>query len=161
MKRNEETRIFLGTVITGMIILTIMMFATQIPAVECCEISANWYDTYVKKLGLEEDFCERAGISFEEATFFNPSELDCNTVVAREGLIVEKFIGICVDDDKNGQVINTETDFDYISYKGLDILAGDIVVTYCLYNPDTKYENDIIWREDYVIDTDQLIEEVG
>lgn len=43
--------------------------------------------------------------------------------------------------------------YNYISYKGVKgIRKGDVVLTICIYNPGTNYEDDIVERFDYIID---------
>lgn len=70
-------------------------------------------------------------------------------------IIVEKVIGEVVDLEGNGKILNAnDKDHDYISYKSHleDFEVGDTVVSYCIYNPDTSYEDDIIERFDYIVD---------
>lgn len=72
-------------------------------------------------------------------------------------LIIEKCIGRVENADKDGRVLNyTDPDYYYISYRSVeDCKEGDIVLTYFIYNPDTNYEDDILERFDYVIDSNQ------
>lgn len=81
------------------------------------------------------------------------SELTGDILAARDGkIIVEEIIGIATS-DKDGRIINCKNpDYNYISYENVDgAKPGDIVVTYCIYNPDTSYEDDIILRRDYIV----------
>ena len=67
-------------------------------------------------------------------------------------VVIEKVIGVCLDAEGNGQILNTRnSEFNYIHY-GNDIQPGDVVMTLLTYNPDTNYDDDIISREDFVID---------
>lgn len=70
-------------------------------------------------------------------------------------IIIEKIIGIVLNSDGDGKILNTtDEQFDYISYKYVNgVQEGDIILTYCIYNPDTDYTDDIINRFDYIIDT--------
>ena len=73
--------------------------------------------------------------------------------------IVERIIGFCTNypEKYDGHVMNMN-DSDgggyYLSYKGtdLELIDGTIVITYCVYNPATNYEDDIIERYDFVLD---------
>lgn len=85
---------------------------------------------------------------------YDTDALDYETLVSRNGdIIVEKIVGICLNDEGNGRILNTETEFNYISYASVaDVQKGDVVLTYEIYNPETNLEDDIIERFDYVID---------
>ena len=122
------------------------------------EIDSAWYLGYADGLGLKGDFCARCGIEEEKAEFYQPDELTAEILTTREGTIVEMFLGICVDGAGNGKILNTVTNYNYISYRGLNIQEGDIILSFCLHDPAGHGEDDIISREDYVIDTNQLIE---
>ena len=69
-------------------------------------------------------------------------------------IIIEKTIGKVTNDDLDGRILNyISQDYDYISYKDVKgAKKGDVILTYCIYNPDTNYEDDIIARYDYIID---------
>ena len=68
-------------------------------------------------------------------------------------VFVERLIGKVIDDNGNGKVLNTAeiTEYDYINYSTCKANKGDIIVTYCLYNPESNGEDDIIARWDYII----------
>lgn len=62
-------------------------------------------------------------------------------------LIVERIIGKVVDNKGNGRVIGSKG---YIKYpKRFHYKKGDVVVTYCFYNPKSNYVDDIIDRWDW------------
>ena len=68
-------------------------------------------------------------------------------------IIIEKIIGQVVNANGDGVILNTTDNHNYISYKNVhDVKPGDIVLTYCIYNPDTDGEDDIMDRFDYIID---------
>jgi hypothetical protein len=68
-------------------------------------------------------------------------------------VVIEKVIGVCLDSEGNGQILNTRnTEFNYIYYGNDDIQPGDVVMSLLTYNPDTNYDDDIVSREDFVID---------
>lgn len=86
---------------------------------------------------------------------YEVDDLDCDILENRNGnIIIEKIIGKVLNTDGDGIIINTEDDYyNYISYRGVkDAQVGDIILTYCIYNPDTAYTDDIIDRFDYIID---------
>lgn len=72
----------------------------------------------------------------------------------KNALIIEKVIGVCIDDDGNGKTLNPENpDFDYISYNSVNgVTKGDVLLTILIYNPGNNYVDDIVDRFDYVID---------
>lgn len=101
-------------------------------------------DRYDKLLG-ETDMIE----------IVDSSELTMEMLQNRNGkIIIEKCIGIVTDDDGNGKVMNANNpDYDYIGYKGVEnIDFGDVILTYFIYNPDTNYVDDILYRFDFIID---------
>lgn len=68
-------------------------------------------------------------------------------------IIIERVIGIVLDSDLNGEIINTDDGY-YINYSHIkDIKEGDIILSYFVYNPDTNYIDDILYRFDYVLDS--------
>lgn len=81
------------------------------------------------------------------------TEILC-TRAERHEIIIEKIVGVCLDDEGNGQILNAwDDDYDYISYASApDIREGDVVMTLLTYNPDTNWDDDVIERCDFVID---------
>ena len=73
-----------------------------------------------------------------------------------EKIIIERVIAIITNRNCEGdaKVLNTNGDYNYISYYGtdLDYTTGTVMITYLMYNPETDYEDDIIERYDYVLD---------
>ena len=95
---------------------------------------------------------------------FNTDDLTAEILENRIGcgyVVVEKIIGVCENNDKDGVVINTrDKAHNYISYRraydyctGQKIGKGDVVLTYLIYNPNTAWIDDISERIDYIIDT--------
>ena len=92
---------------------------------------------------------------------YSSDELTYDILSSRNGaLIWERIEGMCLDTEGNGKVITHKgSDYDYISYrKAKHVKPGDQVVTYCLYNPENNYEDDIILRYDYVVGHENLSE---
>lgn len=58
--------------------------------------------------------------------------------------------GICLDSDKNGMIINTESQNNYINYSCTDAQEGDKVLTLFVLNPFNNYCDDFILRKDLV-----------
>ena len=80
----------------------------------------------------------------------NTNDLTEEDLINRNGkIIVEQIQGVCLDAAGNGQIF-TDSEYDYINYEGLDVKPGDVVTTYCIYNPRTNYTDDIIKRIDVV-----------
>lgn len=86
---------------------------------------------------------------------YEVDDLDRETLENRNGnIIIEKILGQVINADGDGVIINTDDDYyNYISYKYVEgAEVGDIILTFCIYNPDTVYTDDIIERFDYIID---------
>ena len=65
-------------------------------------------------------------------------------------LIIERVVGVVVDDDGNGYPIY-DSNY-YICYKSVEGASkGDVICTYLVYNPFNNYEDDIIFRFDYIM----------
>lgn len=71
----------------------------------------------------------------------------------RDALVIERLVGVVLNDTGDGRVLNTTDDYyNYISYSSVPgARTGDIVVTYCFYNPENDVEDDIIERYDTII----------
>ena len=64
-------------------------------------------------------------------------------------LYIERTVGVVVDNAGNGKT----SDGGYISYKKMigKIHKGDVIVTYCVYNPFTHWIDDIVERYDAIV----------
>ncbi len=90
---------------------------------------------------------------------YDSSELTLEDLQNRNGkIIIEKIIGVVETSKGDGKVLNcTDPDCYYINYSSVEnISIGDVILTYCIYNPDTNYEDDILKRFDYIIDDKEL-----
>lgn len=86
--------------------------------------------------------------------------IDCNdlteemlTTRAEHNIMyIERIYGIVTDNKKNGKVLNTPVDGGYyISYASVKgARKGDVIVTYCIYNPYTNWDDDVIERWDFI-----------
>ena len=70
----------------------------------------------------------------------------------RHIMYIERIIGKVTDNKKNGKVLNPSKDSGcYISYKSVKgARKGDLIVTYCVYNPYSNYDDDVIERWDFI-----------
>lgn len=86
---------------------------------------------------------------------YNTGDLTAEILENRNGdIIIEKAIGKVLNDNGDGKILNTKSKNNYISYRSVkDAKAGDIILTYFLYNPDNNAVDDILYRFDYIIDT--------
>lgn len=68
-------------------------------------------------------------------------------------IIIEKIIGLCLDSEGNGRIVNTANpEYDYISYRSVPgVYQGDLVLTICIYQPNNAYVDDVVARFDYVL----------
>lgn len=86
--------------------------------------------------------------------------IDCNDLTEemlttrKENSImyIERIIGKVTDNEKNGTVLNPPEDGGYyISYASVaDAEIGDTIITYCVYNPYSNYDDDVIERWDFI-----------
>ena len=86
--------------------------------------------------------------------------IDCNdlteemltTRADHNVMYIERIYGIVADNEKNGKVLNPPEDGGYyISYASVaDAEIGDLIVTYCVYNPYSNYDDDVIERWDFI-----------
>ena len=86
--------------------------------------------------------------------------IDCNDLT--EGMLttrtehhimyIERIIGKVTDNEKNGTVLNPPVDGGYyISYASVDDAEiGDTIITYCVYNTFSNYDDDVIERWDFI-----------
>ena len=67
-------------------------------------------------------------------------------------MYIERIIGKVTDNAKNGKVLNPPVDGGYyISYANVkNARKGDLIITYCVYNPYTNWDDDIIERWDFI-----------
>ena len=67
-------------------------------------------------------------------------------------MYIERIYGIVTDNEKNGTVLNPPEDGGYyISYASVDDAEiGDTIITYCVYNPYSTYDDDVIERWDFI-----------
>ena len=79
-------------------------------------------------------------------------DLTMDIKTSRKGkVLIEKTIGVCLNKNGDGAVIGTDK-YTYINYKCVEeVSPGDIVCTYCVYNPESNYEDDIIARGDVIL----------
>ena len=70
----------------------------------------------------------------------------------RHIMYIERIVGRVTDNNKNGKVLNPPKDGGYyISYKSVKgARKGDLVITYCVYNPFSNYDDDVIERWDFI-----------
>lgn len=83
-------------------------------------------------------------------------DLTLDEIITRQdrgALVIERMVGVVLNENGDGRVLNTEdTYYNYISYRYVTgARPGDIVVTYCIYNPENNVEDDIIERYDTII----------
>lgn len=82
---------------------------------------------------------------------------DMELLENRDGkLVVERAVGVVLDEDGNGKIINCQYCPDcYIHYSRGGV--GDVIESYFVYNPDTDYYDDIMDRYDYIIGHDESL----
>lgn len=70
----------------------------------------------------------------------------------RHIMYIERIVGHVTDNKKNGKVLNPPKNGGYyISYRSVkNARKGDLVITYCVYNPYTNWDDDVIERWDFI-----------
>ena len=70
----------------------------------------------------------------------------------RHIMYIERIVGRVTDNKKNGKVLNPPKNGGYyISYRSVkNARKGDLVITYCVYNPFSNYDDDVIERCDFI-----------
>ena len=88
--------------------------------------------------------------------------IDCNDLTEkmlthrsskkRHIMYIERIIGTVTDNKKNGKILNPPVDGGYyISYASVKgARKGDTIITYCVYNPFSNYDDDVIERWDFI-----------
>ena len=112
-----------------------------------------------EKQAAEERVVKYYDLAETEGLFrmYRSYELTPEILTSRKGtIIVEVVVGRCIDVESGaGVVVGKELEYyNYISYKNVPgVKTNDVLCTYLVYNPDNNYEDDIIERYDFIIET--------
>ena len=92
----------------------------------------------------------------ETIEIWETDDLTLDEIITRQdrgALVIERLVGTVLNENGDGRVLNTaDPYYNYISYRSVPgARPGDIVVTYCIYDPETDVEDDIIERYDTII----------
>ena len=70
----------------------------------------------------------------------------------RHIMYIERIVGRVTDNNKNGKVLNPPKNGGYyISYASVKgARKGDTIITYCVYNPFSNYDDDVIERWEFI-----------
>lgn len=101
------------------------------------------------------DYYRKCGYKNFKIKFISPKKLTYKKLVNRKKnkiIYIEVSDGFVMDDNTYAGLTS---DGYYISYEGIDdtLPKGTRIRTYCLYNPENNYEDDIIYRTDRVLNT--------
>lgn len=67
-------------------------------------------------------------------------------------IVVERSIGVVTDDRTgDGKVIYNDPEYNYIWYDPERFETWDVVVTFFIYNPDTQFSDDVLYRLDFKV----------
>lgn len=125
------------------IITLILVILIAITASACGLQSVRFYKKLVKREKIAK-----------VREYWNEN-LTCEILENRgDDIIIEKIIGVVVDNKGNGEIMNPlDPAYDYISYKRVKgVHKGDVVLTVCIYTPGNSYTDDVCQRFDYIID---------
>lgn len=75
-------------------------------------------------------------------------------------LVIEKIVGVVTTNKGDGEILNTDSEYNYISYKSIRDNEGnlnvphkgDIMVTYLVWQPCGNSEDDVAFRTDYCVE---------
>lgn len=139
VKRNLEVFMILGMWVAAVFVCL---------TVSLNKLSASEKETEFTGIDVYKELADESGT----ITMYDTANLDAETLENRNGtLIIERCIGKCADEYGNGYVLDLPDE--YISYRNVEnVNPGDVVLTYFIYNPDTNYVDDIMYRYDYVLD---------
>lgn len=101
----------------------------------------------------EKDYYANADkLNFIE--ILDTDEVTLEVLENRNGtLLIERVVGVVLDEDGNGKAFVDDPYYNYISYeKVAGAYVGDVICTFLVYNPANNYEDDIIERYDFIIE---------
>lgn len=149
-------------------IITIILAAALLLTMVSCssgkslKYNLNGHEIIIADYGKYEDQfkAEMAKKGYKDIKIYDTELITPEIIENRKNsnnTIVERIIGVVTDADAEGDGVvlfhGKSDEYNYISYAGLeDTQLGTIVLTYCLYNPETNYIDDILERYDYIID---------
>lgn len=95
------------------------------------------------------------GLVERTVVFYDLQELQDNPAILEnrtpDTIIVERCIGVVIDDSTGeGKLIYDDPVYNYIYYQER-FHNWDVVVTYNIYNPETQYTDDILFRFDFKV----------
>ncbi len=111
--------------------------------------------SYGAEMETDLEFYRELANEIDVIEVIDSFNLSLDNLENRNGkIIIEQCIGIVENENGDGRILNcADPDYSYISYRSVeDIQKGDIILTYCIYNPDTNFVDDVMARFDYVID---------
>lgn len=92
--------------------------------------------------------------AIEKVEIIDSSDLTMEMIRNRNGkIIIERCIGVVLDAEGNGKVLNyNDPEHYYIGYRNVKgAKPGDTILSYFIYNPENNIEDDIIYRYDYIL----------
>lgn len=81
---------------------------------------------------------------------FEPDDITEEMLINANDYTIEYCLSIITDEAGNGEVINTESAFNYISFRDLPVEVDDLIETYLVYEPG--YSDGIVLRIDVLPD---------
>ena len=120
-------------------------------------MSVTSYTRFAEEFNGEEyniPLSSQLGLSTHLVMVFQPDELPLEVLENRNGAVVIEMLISRIDsvETGDGTVLNTDSEFNYISFreylKTNEAKDGDIMLTYCVYDPSNNYEDDIVIRFD-------------
>lgn len=102
-----------------------------------------------KRLTMYHELAQEASV----VELHHSEDLTAEELENRNGkIIIEEVIGECLNAEGDGRVIGTDNY--YINYSNVEgVQAGDIIVTYLVYNDANNYIDDIVIRTDRILFT--------
>lgn len=129
--------------IIAIIVTVLLLFALLSPAIFATDtVSATTDDG-------------NGGLVERTVVFYDLQELQDNPEILEtrtsDVIIIERCIGVVIDDSTGeGKLIYDDPVYNYIYYPER-FSNWDVVVTYNIYNPETQYTDDILFRFDFKV----------
>lgn len=120
-------------------------------AVPWCKPTPGDFSSYSLVGGMELSYLTDNGEGI--CRVFESRDVTIDLLENRMGtVIIERCVGVVLNEAGDGRVLNGGKDMgDYIAYRrlGFPVSAGDIIVTYLVFNPENNYCDDIVARFDF------------
>lgn len=129
--------------IIAIIVTALLVFTLLSPAIFATDTASSTMDD------------GNGGLIERTVVFYDLQELQDNPEILEtrtsDVIIVERCIGVVTSTNGDGTLIYSDMEFNYIYYSTEQFSPWDVVVTYNVYNPETQYTDDVLFRFDFKV----------